>query len=173
MASLVRRQCSGRRWRPSLRQSLRNTVRRVPPKWGAEPEAERWVVVPPARSPTVRLSPRGTLGTRLPPTGEGAPWICLARRCWTCRYLCRTCRICWTCWLSWTEPRVAARGAVTLTELAARGAVTLTELPSRSSPCYLRGGRVGWAPPAGRGEWRCGRRRRREAGPGAGTARRT
>eukprot|EP00964_Phaeocystis_antarctica_P055358 scaffold32566_cov60-Phaeocystis_antarctica.AAC.3 len=137
---------------PPLRRSLRNTVHRVPPKWEGGPEAELWVA-PPAHSSTLRLLP----------DGGAAPWTCRARLGWTsCRCLCRTCRICWTCWLSWTEPRVAARGAVSLTE---RG------LLSRSSPCYLHCGRVGWAPPAGRGGWRCGRRRRREAGHGA--ARRT
>eukprot|EP00964_Phaeocystis_antarctica_P097822 scaffold63894_cov59-Phaeocystis_antarctica.AAC.3 len=34
-------------------------------------------------------------------------------------------------------------------------------------------GAAGWAPPAGRGGWRCDRRRRREGGPGAGARYRT
>ena len=49
--------------------------------------------------------------------------------------------------------------------VAARGVARLMELLPRSRPCHL--GRSGWAPPAGRGGWRCARHRHREGGHGA------
>ena len=112
----------------------------------------------PAWPTTLRRSQRRTV-RRVPPKWGVASWTCRVRLGWSCGFPCRTCLICCTCGLSWTGGRAAARRAASLT---GRGFL------SRSSPSsYLHGGRVGWVPPAGRGGWRCGRRRRREGGPGA------
>eukprot|EP00964_Phaeocystis_antarctica_P067619 scaffold40918_cov70-Phaeocystis_antarctica.AAC.7 len=59
--------------------------------------------------------------------------------------------------MRWTAGRAAALAAI----LMGRG------LRPRSGPCRWWGGTAGWAPPRGRGGWRCDRRRRRGGGRGA------